>query len=61
MSRRDRRSDRETESLEAWVPKTRLGKMIQEGRISSIDEVFLSVLKIYEHQIVDALIPDLQE
>ena len=61
MSRRDRRSDRGTESLEAWVPKTRLGKMIQEGKITSIDEVFLSGLKISESQIVDALIPDLQE
>ena len=57
MSRRNRAA----ENLEAWVPKTRLGKMIQEGRISSMDEVFLSGLKISEFQIVDALIPDLQE
>lgn len=61
MRRRDRVRDKGAERLEAWVPKTRLGKMIQEGRISSIDEVFLSGLKISEHQIVDALIPDLQE
>jgi small subunit ribosomal protein S5 len=61
MRRRDRRSDRRTEDLEAWVPKTRLGKMIQEGKVTSIDEVFLSGLKISEPQIVDALIPDLQE
>jgi len=53
--------ERETASLEAWVPKTRLGKMIQEGKITSVDEVFLSGLKISEPQIVDALIPDLQE
>jgi small subunit ribosomal protein S5 len=57
MSRRDRTAA----SLEEWVPKTRLGKMIQEGRITSMDEVFLSGLKISEPQIVDALIPDLQE
>ncbi|MCX8153686.1 MAG: 30S ribosomal protein S5 [Candidatus Bathyarchaeota archaeon] len=48
-------------SLDNWVPKTRLGKLIQEGRITSMDEVFLSGLKIAEPQIVDALIPDLQE
>ena len=47
--------------LDEWVPKTRLGKMIQEGKITSIDEVFLSGLKISEPQIVDALIPDIQE
>jgi small subunit ribosomal protein S5 len=46
---------------EEWVPKTRLGKMIQEGRITSIEEVFASGLKIHEPQIVDALLPDLQE
>jgi small subunit ribosomal protein S5 len=47
--------------LDEWVPKTRLGKMIQEGKITSVDDVFLSGLKISEPQIVDALIPDLQE
>ncbi|MGB9841146.1 MAG: 30S ribosomal protein S5 [Candidatus Bathyarchaeales archaeon] len=55
---------RETErgtGLENWVPKTRLGKLIQEGRITSMDEVFLSGLKIAEPQIADALLPDLQE
>jgi len=35
--------------------------MIQEGRITSIDEVFMSGLQIKEPQIVDALLPDLQE
>jgi len=53
--------ERAAASLETWVPKTRLGKMIQEGKITSIDEVFLSGLKISEPQIVDALLPDLQE
>jgi small subunit ribosomal protein S5 len=62
MSRhRDNRSERPKVNLEEWVPKTRLGKMIQEGKITSIDEVFLSGLKISEHQIVDALLPDVQE
>ena len=53
--------EREKTNLEAWVPKTRLGRMIQEGKVTSIDEVFLSGLKISEPQIVDALIPDIQE
>jgi len=35
--------------------------MIQEGRITSIDEVFMSGLQMKEPQIVDALLPDLQE
>jgi len=52
---------RASESLEQWVPRTRLGKMIQEGRITSIEEVFIGGIRLREPQIVDALIPDLQE
>lgn len=61
--RRDRRERRPAEraNLEQWVPKTRLGKMIQEGKIVSIEEVFVAGLQIREPQIVDALLPDLQE
>ncbi len=46
---------------EEWKPRTKLGKMIQEGKISTIEEVFTEGLKIREPQIVDILIPDLQE
>ena len=46
---------------EEWKPRTKLGKMIQEGKISSIEEVFTEGLKIREPQIVDILIPDIQE
>jgi len=53
--------ERTSEGLEQWIPRTRLGKMIQEGRITSIDEVFMGGLQIRESQIVDALLPDLQE
>lgn len=49
------------ESEEEWIPKTRLGMLVNEGKITSIDEVFLSGLKISEPEIVDFLLPDLQE
>jgi len=52
---------RAEERVESWVPRTRLGKMIQEGRISSIEEVFAEGQKIREPEIVDVLLPDLQE
>src|SRR4030042_440652 len=61
MMSKGRGRDRETANLDTLVSRTRLGKMIQEGKITSIDEVFLSGLKISEYQIVDALVPDLQE
>jgi small subunit ribosomal protein S5 len=35
--------------------------MIQEGRITSIEEIFMGGLQLRESQIVDALLPDLQE
>ncbi|MDD3792183.1 MAG: 30S ribosomal protein S5 [Candidatus Bathyarchaeota archaeon] len=65
MSRnpRDRTRDSENRAarLEQWVPKTRLGKLVQEGKITTIEDVFLSGIKISESQIVDSLLPDLQE
>ena len=62
-ARRERsRTRRETSrNLEQWVPRTQLGKMIQEGRVTSIEEVFMGGLQLRESQIVDALLPDLQE
>jgi small subunit ribosomal protein S5 len=57
--RRGRRERYEKEEL--WVPKTRLGKMIQEGRIASMEEVFMGGYQLKEPQIADALLPDLQE
>ena len=59
---RTRRSTRRTSiNLEQWVPRTRLGKLIQEGRITSIEEIFMEGLQIREPQIVDALLPGIQE
>jgi small subunit ribosomal protein S5 len=49
------------EKVEGWMPRTRLGKMIHEGQISSMEEVFTEGLKIREPEIVDILLPDLQE
>lgn len=43
-----------------WVPKTALGKKVVEGKITSIDEIFEKGLKIGESQIVDILLPNLQ-
>lgn len=52
---------RSEERIEEWTPRTRLGKMIMEGHISSIEEVFMEGLRIREPEIVDVLLPDLQE
>jgi small subunit ribosomal protein S5 len=49
------------DKFESWIPRTRLGKMILERKISSIEELFMEGLKIREPEIVDILLPDLQE
>ena len=46
---------------EEFVPKTQLGQMVKEGRITDIDEIFDQGLPIMELGIVDTLLPDLEE
>ena len=55
-----RRRDRD-DKFETWVPRTKLGKMVLDGKISSIEELFMEGLKIRESEIVNILLPDLQE
>lgn len=45
--------------VEEWIPKTRLGKMVKEGKIKDIDEILSKGIQIREAEIVDYLLPDL--
>ena len=55
------RSEETEQEFEGWKPRTRLGRMVLEGRISSMEEIFMEAMKIREPQIVDILLPNLQE
>ncbi len=46
-------------SLDAWKPKTELGRKVKAGQITSIDEILNSGQRIMEQEIVDALMNDL--
>jgi small subunit ribosomal protein S5 len=59
MSSRGRASVEER--VEAWIPRTKLGKMVRDGHITSVEEIFAEGLKIREPEIVDILLPELQE
>jgi small subunit ribosomal protein S5 len=59
MSNR-RRRPREN-PLDSWVPKTRLGRMVFEGQITSIYEIFEEGYRIKEVEIVDVLVPELRD
>jgi len=49
------------EAVEEWVPRTKLGRLIHEGKITSIEEIFMEGYRIREPEIVDILLPDLEE
>jgi len=48
-------------STTEWVPKTELGRLVRDGKITSIDEIFSNHYKITEPQIVDILLPNLEQ
>ncbi|MEM3671479.1 MAG: 30S ribosomal protein S5 [Thermoprotei archaeon] len=43
-----------------WIPKTKLGKLVKEGKVASIKDVLEFNMPIREHQIVDVLLPGLE-
>ena len=47
--------------LRNWNPKTRLGRMVQSGKILTINEAFATGIPIREVEIIDALIPGLED
>lgn len=48
------------EEEDSWNPKTSLGKLVKEGKITNIDEILGKGLRILEARIVELLIPDLE-
>ncbi len=44
-----------------WQPKTTVGRLIKEGKITSIEELFAQNLRVTEPEIVDVLLPTLEQ
>ena len=54
--------DREFKEYEVeWVPQTRLGKLVKEGQVTTMNEALESGLPIRESKIVDTLIPEIRD
>jgi small subunit ribosomal protein S5 len=52
----------ETQKSEAgWIPKTKVGRMVQGGQILTLEDIFTQGLKIKEPEIVDVLLPGLKQ
>lgn len=49
------------EHAEMWIPRTNLGRLVREGKITSLEEVFSQGYKIQEPEIIDSLVPNLQQ
>ena len=65
MSKRSNRSNNKNSpakfNVENWIPKTELGQKVKDGEITDIDQILEKGLPIMEIEIVDALLPDLEE
>jgi len=44
-----------------WIPKTKVGRMVQSGQVVSLEDIFTQGLKIKEPEIVDVLLPGLRQ
>lgn len=42
------------------VPVTKLGRLVKDGKIKSIEEIYLFSLPVKEYQIIDILLPKLK-
>jgi len=51
-----KKDKKEEEVVEAWEPKTKLGREVKDGKIKDIDEILDNNLKILEEEIVESLI-----
>jgi small subunit ribosomal protein S5 len=47
-------------ALEKWVPRTKVGKLVLEGKITSLKEIVDRNLPLLEPEIVDYLLPNLK-
>jgi len=56
-----RRAFEEKFDISLWQPRTSIGKAVKEGKIASISEILRGGQRPREPEIVDALVPNLEE
>jgi len=55
-----RRGPRKEEEKE-WVPVTKLGRLVKDGKIRALEEIYLFSLPVKEFQIIDFFLPNLKD
>jgi small subunit ribosomal protein S2e len=56
-----RRGRRGGDDKKEWTPVTKLGRLVKDGKIRTIEEIFLHSLPIKEAEIVDYFLKDLKD
>jgi len=56
---RGRRAD--GENKDSWTPVTKVGRLVKNGQIKKIEELYLFSIPIKEYQIIDHFLPDLKD
>lgn len=49
------------EMIEGWIPRTRLGHLVYEGKITTFDDAVNTGFPVKEPEIIDMLLPDLSD
>ena len=44
--------------FQEWVPCTKLGRLVKDGKIDSLEEIFLFSIPVKEFQIIDYFLKD---
>lgn len=50
------RDGRRPDSEQRWVPCTKLGRLVQQGKIKSLEQIFVHSIPIKEYQILDHIL-----
>jgi small subunit ribosomal protein S2e len=59
--RRGARRGASKDEAKEWQPVTKLGRLVKDGKIKSMEEIYLHSLPIKEYQIVDFFLPKLKD
>src|SRR3990170_3555783 len=55
------RTERHTRDLSAWTPKTKLGRLVLKGEITTMSDAVKTGLPVREPEIVDVLLPEMED
>ncbi len=48
-------SERKADIRAVWTPRTELGKLVRDGKIESLDQIYERGMRVMEHEVIDYL------